>query len=280
MMNKFSKTWWGQRFIEALEKFTDSARLSRGRSYAKNGKVQNYDIDLGLITARVKGSINPYFGVYKEPLYRIEIEVKPIADKDWTKALSYLGSRASMVSKLLLNEIPDNIDEAFAECNLHLLPHGEKDFDTRCSCPDWENPCKHIAGVYYLIASELDRDPFLLFELRGLSRDKLQEELAKTPLGKILSSSLEKEPITLDPVTSYYTKPEPVEITTPANYREFWHASHRLPQNMETPKEATIPAIVIKKGGDYPAFWPKDQSFIEVMEEVYQRIRTKNPRLP
>jgi uncharacterized Zn finger protein len=37
-----------------------------------------------------------------------------------------------------------------------------------------------------------------------------------------------------------------------------------------------IPAIVVKKQGDYPAFWQKDASFITVMEELYQRVRTKN----
>ncbi|MEG3438094.1 SWIM zinc finger family protein [Pannus brasiliensis CCIBt3594] len=275
-MVKFSKTWWGQRFIEALERFTDSSRLSRGRSYAKNGRVKEYKIHQGHITAKVRGSVNPYFGVYKEPTYRVSIDIEPISEKDWTKALSYLGSRASMVSKLLLDEVPDNIDEAFAECNLHLLPSSQKDFETDCSCPDWENPCKHIAGVYYLVASELDRDPLLLFELRGITRDKLREKLAKTPLGSILSSSLEKEEIPLAPVTSYYSEPEKIEAGNPPNAKDFWHATHRFPQNLEPAKEATISAIVVKKGTDYPAFWNKDGSFIEIMEEIYQRVRTKN----
>ena len=206
-MTKFSKTWWGQRFIEALEEFTDSARLSRGRSYAKNDKVKNYTIDGNLITAQVRGSINPYFGVYKETLYKVSIEIKPITKAEWSQALYNLGSRASMISKLLLKEVPDNIDEAFSDLNLHLLPHNQKDFITNCSCPDWENPCKHIAGVYYLVASQLDQDPFLLFELRGISRQKLLQELAKTPLGKLLSCSIQEEkflltpglPITLNP---------------------------------------------------------------------------------
>jgi len=88
----------------------------------------------------------------------------------------------------LLNEVPDNIEDCFT--GLHLLPQSRKYFKTSCSCPDYANPCKHIAGVYYLVASELDDDPLLLFELRGLSRDKLQRELAKSPLGKVLSSAI------------------------------------------------------------------------------------------
>jgi len=224
----------------------------------------------------VRGSINPYFGVYKEPLYKVSIEIKPITKAEWSQALYNLGSRASMISKLLLKEVPDNIDEAFSDLNLHLLPHNQKDFITNCSCPDWENPCKHIAGVYYLVASQLDQDPFLLFELRGISRQKLLQELAKTPLGKLLSSSIQEEKIPLNPGTSYHTKPETIPASETIDLKEFWHSHHRLPENPQLVKSAAIPAIVIKKAGDYPAFWDKDTSFIEVMEEMYQRVRNKN----
>ena len=70
-MAQFSRTWWGQRFIQALEEFSDEARLGRGRGYARNGKVKEHEITNGKITAKVRGSVNPYFGVYKEPLYKI-----------------------------------------------------------------------------------------------------------------------------------------------------------------------------------------------------------------
>ena len=37
----------------------------------------------------------------------------------------------------------------------------------------------------------------------------------------------------------------------------------------------TVPAILIKKAGDYPAFWKRDNSFIAVMEDFYKRMRDK-----
>ena len=275
-MSKFSKTWWGKRFIEALESFTDSGRLSRGRSYAKNGKIKKYKITKGTITAQVRGSVNPYFGVYKEPLYDTEISLTPISSKNWQKAIAFLSSKASCVSKLLMHEMPDNIDETFAEFGLHLLPYNSKDFDTDCSCPDWSNPCKHIAGVYYLVASEIDNDPFLLFELRGLSRDKLYQELMKSPLGQILSQGLTKEELTPEIVESYYTKPTLSTFKTKINPKEFWQGEKRIPEHLPETLPTNIPAITIKKAGDYPPFWHEDRSFLEVMSEFYDRIRSKN----
>ncbi len=279
-MAQFSRTWWGQRFIAALEQFTDPARLGRGRSYASGGRILEYTLAKGTVTAKVRGSINPYFGVYKEPIYKTTITIKAISAADWTKVIRQIASRADLVTKLLMNEMPDTIEDAFSELGLHLLPHSERDFETSCSCPDWANPCKHIAGVYYLLASALDQDPFVMFELRGLSRDDLHAELVRSPLGKILASALTTEDVqSLEPVESYYTTPTKEPAGVVASHKEFWTGAKRLPALPATASQGGVPALLIKKQGDYPPFWHKDVSFISVMEELYDRVRTKNRQM-
>lgn len=275
---KFSRTWWGKRFIKALEEFTETGRLGRGRSYARNGKIKSYKLKNGKITAKVRGSVNPYFGVYTEPLYNTEIAIKPIAASDWSKAITKIASSASMVSKLLMNEVPDNIEAGFSKLNLHLLPHSESDFTTSCSCPDWSNPCKHIAGVYYLVAAELDQDPFLLFELRGISREELKLQLAKTPLGEVLSSAMDAQEVAIEPVDSYYTPPETIPVDESLSYKEFWQGKKRLPSKVESVTPGAIAGILVKKAGDFPPFWHKDASFVEVMEDFYGRVRSKSSK--
>jgi uncharacterized Zn finger protein len=274
-MAQFSRTWWGKNFIAAIERLTDSGRLQRGRSYASGGKVKSFEIDGGLVTAKVRGSVNPYFGVTKEPLYTTTIDFTPISKAKWAAAIALVASKASLISRLLLNEIPDNIEDSFKTLGLHLLPASAKDFKTQCSCPDYSNPCKHIAGVYYLIAAELDRDPFLLFELRGLPREELKAELAKSPLGQALSAELSAQQRPPVPVEHYYTQPQPVEAAPPS-LKEFWQGEKRLPQTIEVATPSAVPAILVKKQGDFPAFWSRDNSFIEAMESLYDRVRSKN----
>src|SRR5207248_539700 len=92
-MAQFSRTWWGQRFIAALEQFTDPARLGRGRSYASGGRILEHRVADGTVTARMRGSINPYFGVYKEPIYRTSITIKPISPANWMKVIAQIASR-------------------------------------------------------------------------------------------------------------------------------------------------------------------------------------------
>lgn len=276
-MTQFSRTWWGQRFIAALEQFTDPARLGRGRSYASGGRILDYTIANGTVTAKVRGSINPYFGVYKEPIYRTSITIKPISSPDWTKVIRQIAARADLITKLMMNEMPDTIEDAFSALDLHLLPHSQRDFETKCSCPDYANPCKHIAGVYYLLASSLDYDPFVMFELRGLSRDDLHAELAHSPLGQVLSSALASEDeVAVEPARSCYTEPTKAPVAAVSSHKEFWTGAKRLPAPPVTSSQASVPALLIKKQGDYPPFWPKDSSFIGVMEELYERVRTKN----
>ena len=278
-MAQFGRTWWGQRFLAALEQFTDPARLGRGRSYASGGRILDYTVGRGTVTARVRGSINPYYGVYKEPLYQTTVAITPISAAMWARVIRRMTSRADLVTQLLLQEMPEIIEEVFAAEGLHLLPHSQREFTTSCSCPDYANPCKHIAGVYYLLASALDRDPFLMFELRGLSRDDLHAELARSSLGQILASALTSADLPVEPTESYYTRPLKDPAGATASHKAFWTGAQRLPSPPATTPQHGIPALLVKKQGDYPPFWHKDASFIGVMEELYDRVRTKSSQM-
>lgn len=275
---KTVRTWWGQRFIAALEGFTDAGRLARGRSYANRDRIKQWNLEGGRVSAQIRGNINPYYGVYKEPLYRTHFELKPISTEAWDKVIRQLGSQAAYVSRLLLNEMPDTIEEPFKQLNLQLLPRNAKDLKAECSCPDWGNSCKHIAGLYYFLAGKLDQDPFLLFELRGLPRAELLEKLRGTRLGAILADALTEQETPPEIAESYFTRPKGQPLPEKMAVESFWRGSKRLPENIEPVVPPAVPALLIKKGGDYPEFWAKENSFIETMEAVYEAIRKGSKR--
>lgn len=272
-MSKFAKTWWGQRFIAALENFTDSGRLQRGRAYSTDNRIKQWILQKGKVDAKMRGNINPYFGVYKEPTYNVSVQMTHLSAAEWKKVIQKLSLRASFIARLLLNEIPENIETIFAEAGVHLLPNSYKDFKVSCDCPDYAVPCKHIAGVCYRLAGQFDQDPFLLFELRGLAPEKLLQELANSPLGKVLIDAKSSGTAELNPVDSYYTRPVVTPLPEEISLKDFWQGQHMLPKTIEPSQPATIPAMLIKKGGDFPLFWQKSNSFLEVMEDFYLRMR-------
>src|SRR3990172_8441611 len=150
----FGESWWARRWIAVLESFNIGARLGRGRSYARRGQVLSIEIDKGKVSAKVQGS--------RPKPYNIKLEVKTLSASDWQKLANILSRQAIFSAKLLMGEMPLDIEKVFGEAGLSLFPEKLKDLETVCSCPDWSNPCKHIAAVYYLLAEEFERDPFLI----------------------------------------------------------------------------------------------------------------------
>src|SRR3954454_913310 len=173
----FGTSWWAKRWIAVLESFNIGARLNRGRSYARKGQVMNVEVGEGTVKAKVQGSSS-------RP-YRITIEIKALSASDWAKLAQALSTEAVFAAKLLAGEMPQEIEQVFTRSGLSLFPAKLRDLETDCSCPDWSNPCKHIAAVYYLLGEEFDRDPFLLFRLRGMSREELIELLDTTGAGAV-----------------------------------------------------------------------------------------------
>jgi len=172
-VKQFGATWWGQRWIEALERlgYEYAARLRRGRSYARQGRVHDLEVEGGEITARVTGS--------RPRPYQVTIRVAALPDRVWERAIETMAQRAAFAARLLAGEMPPEIDEAFRSARGSLFPERARDLSTRCTCPDWANPCKHVAAVHYVLGEAFDRDPFLLFELRGRSREQVLEALRR-----------------------------------------------------------------------------------------------------
>jgi uncharacterized Zn finger protein len=127
--------------------------------------VLNLDIRTGRVDSKVQGS--------RPTPYKVRIQIKPLGDKAWDRVITALAARAAFAAKLLAGEMPPDIQEAFAAANASLFPAQRGDLDTNCSCPDYANPCKHVSAVYYLLSEQFDADPFLLFQLRGRTKEQV-----------------------------------------------------------------------------------------------------------
>lgn len=162
---KFVKNWWADRWIKALKSLIDSKRLSRGRNYARRGQVIEINVEPGHVSARVQGT--------RRTPYKVSIRLAPLSNRQWDKVFDALAEQAIFAAQLLNGEMPPDIEQVFEAVRVPLFPASRGDLQTDCSCPDWANPCKHIAAVYYLMGERFDEDPFLLFELRGRSKDEV-----------------------------------------------------------------------------------------------------------
>jgi uncharacterized Zn finger protein len=159
------REWWVQQWLDLLDKYRFKKRLERGRNYARQGNVLSIDFKGDRIISRVQGT-DP------EP-YQQSLWLETFTQEDWDCIVQTLSEQAIFSAKLMAGEMPQNIEDVFAANGLRLFPFNLSEIRSRCSCPDKANPCKHIVAVYHLLGDRFAEDPFLLFQLRGRTKEEI-----------------------------------------------------------------------------------------------------------
>lgn len=160
----YGTTWWGQQWLKAFTQISDANRLPRGRTYANNGSVRTIDIDNNDIHATVLGS----------SLYNIHIRIPAFSAAQQLQIAELVAEQPDLLARLLNRELPSALHDACTRAGIDIFPRRWRDFTSSCSCPDYASPCKHLAAVIYLLANEIDKNPFLVL---GLHRFDLVEAL-------------------------------------------------------------------------------------------------------
>ena len=136
--------------------------------------MSELEVKLGRVTSVVTGSAD----------YDITMTLTEFSDATWGQVIAAMAAQAQFSAELLAGQMPQQIDEAFKSAKVSLFPRTARELKTDCSCPDQVDPCKHIAATHYVLGEAFDRDPFLLFELRGRTKDEVMGALRAARGGK------------------------------------------------------------------------------------------------
>jgi uncharacterized Zn finger protein len=178
-----SREWWSQRWLDLLDSYRFKKRLERARNYARQGNVLSIEFKGAKVLARVQGSeVEPY---------KVSLSLDPFTDEQWGYVIETMSHKVTFAAKLLAGEMPQNIEEMFTTNGLSLFPFTLSDIQSKCSCPDQANPCKHIGAVYYQLGDRFSEDPFVLFQLRGRTKEQIISDLRKLRSAKIVAHSTE-----------------------------------------------------------------------------------------
>lgn len=171
-----------------------------------------------------------------------------VSSEQWQRVIDLLATEALFSAKLLSREMPADIEGVFSRAGVSLFPEQYRDLETDCSCPDWSNPCKHIAAVYYILGQEFDRDPFLIFQLRGLDREELMGQLTKTEASQDIPEH----------------QPEPL----PLGHADFW-SGEVLPEDFLIGSPLfSSQAAILRRLGNFP-LWRGKESLEKSLKQVY-----------
>jgi len=249
----FARSWWAARWIAALEKVVDARRLSRGRSYARDGQVISLEEQRGVVRAVVQGS--------RPTPYNVTIKLRPLNRGQWRAVIDALAGRALFAAQLLAGEMPQEIDQVFAAAGCSLFPKTRDDLQTSCSCPDSANPCKHVAAAHYILGEQIDEDPFLLFRLRG--RD--QEQVLSALRTRRSNVRVTEEPAAYTAETAAGGSP-PLDT----ELEHFWRADGAgapIPINIKPP---ATPMPLLKRLGQPPFL---EENLERALEGAYRALQ-------
>ena len=158
-----ASTAWGKAWCANMESYSDfSNRLSRGRTYVRNGSVVDLQITPGMVAARVSGS----------SMYRTTITVKPVPQAKWQQVCADCAGGIDSLVELLQGRFSKGVMDRLCRQGDGLFPV-PKDIAFDCSCPDGAHMCKHVAAVLYGIGARFDSKPELLFMLRQVDPAEL-----------------------------------------------------------------------------------------------------------
>ena len=239
----FGTTWWGERWEETLKGFGISNRLQRGKRYARKGQVLSIAVGEGEVASEVQGS--------RSDPYEVTIRLRPYDENEWDQIIEGLRRQPYFAAALMAGEMPSGVEDVVERVGLTLFPERETDLKTDCSCPDWSNPCKHIAAVYLLLAEEFDRDPFLLFRLRGMPQGVLMDRIGgegATPAGPDNGSSPDDVPLTTD---------------------GFWDSPNLSDDVYGLVETSSTHAALPRQLGKFP-FWRAAEDLVDVLDPVYE----------
>jgi uncharacterized Zn finger protein len=164
-----SREWWSQRWLDLLDSYRFKKRLERARTYARQGNVLSIEFQGAKVLAKVQGSeVEPY---------KVSLSLDPFSDEEWGYVIETMSKRAIFAAKLLAGEMPQNIEDVFSSNGLSLFPFTLSDVHSKCSCPDKVNPCKHVGAIYYQLGDRFSEDPFVLFQLRGRTKEQILSDL-------------------------------------------------------------------------------------------------------
>src|SRR5699024_7466964 len=125
-----------------------------------NGSVRSIDIGEQAVTARVLGS--------RPTPYQVSVSLPTFSGADREVILATVANSPVLLSRLLARQLPEHVLALLEAQGVRLFPRRWSDLSAHCSCPDDALPCKHIAALIYLLAGEIDRNPFTVFALRGM----------------------------------------------------------------------------------------------------------------
>ncbi|MEO8586400.1 MAG: hypothetical protein ABI584_09595 [Acidobacteriota bacterium] len=162
---------WAFRFLARLAALGWEDALVEGRAVALSNAVTSLEIGRTGARADIKATDGH--------LEETSLSLLPLGTVAKRRVLKAMAARARFAADLLAGRLPEDVEGAFQGTGRALLPVDAGEVVFRCSCAEVSGPCAHAGALAVLLGDRLLDDPFLVFLLRGVSREELLDGLQR-----------------------------------------------------------------------------------------------------
>lgn len=163
---------WGEQWRALLDASGPSAarRVQRGQALARRGAVEALRLAPGQVMATVAED--------RSSPYRTELRWPLPPTTAWDRAVDALRTELRFTAALLDGELPGGLVETLLTVGIRLVPTYEQ-LETSCTCEERHKVCRHVAALHLAAGLLVERDPVVLLQLGGRSRDELLREVRR-----------------------------------------------------------------------------------------------------
>lgn len=150
-----SKIWF-----DNIKKLDDINHLKHGEIYARDGSLFDLKINNSTVTAKVENTPGE--------IVHVKITFKEMTNNNKKYLKNYIMDNPFMISLIISNSCPKDL----LDTKVRIFPKTLKDFKMECDCKIEKLFCKHKAAVFHKLKMEIEKNPLLIFTLRGFDVKK------------------------------------------------------------------------------------------------------------
>lgn len=253
-----AESWWGSRWVRALAQLLNPRLLARGRIFADTGRLLDLDIGIGVVLAQAQEDDGA--------VCHLRIELQTFDDEAWERVTATMAGQAIYAAQLLNGEMPMDIEAVFNAEGVSLFPASRREFHAQCSCPDYARPCQHVAAVLWVIGEKLDDDPFLLFALRGRTKEQFLAAIRAW-------RSMTNEGAARAEAAGPSAAPADQVVAPEDDIEGFWRLGPEVESLQLRVAPPEVEMEVVKILGD-PTF-AEDETFLDRLTRIYRAVTRK-----
>ena len=235
---------WPDRLGPAARRMLDSClpaatpdTWATALAYAKAGQTRSIEFDEGEVRAMVQEMAPTATDVtLKFHAYSVE---------QWQTIIETMNQRAVFAASLLAGELPQGTDELFESLGLRLDSAYPADISAEQHDTPVTNWTPAICCALMLIVDAIDKDPFTVFQLRGMAGERLIESLRE-------KREADLDAVPLPGASAQRLATEPTAPPLDANLARFWEAGPEMDLIETTPRPAEVSTPLLRRLGPSP----------------------------